>query len=375
MTFSKRTDWNPPTNRLALARRRRGANILDLTPSNPTQAGLDYPNDELADIMARAARVPYTPDPLGLRSAREALAAELRCTPEDLLLTASTSEAYSFLFKLLCNPGDDVITTIPSYPLLESLSALELIALRSFALEFHARWEIDSCGVRNAVTDRTRAIVIVNPNNPTGSYVLADEQEALARFGMPIISDEVFLDYPLERSGSSFVHDDVLTFVLGGLSKSAGLPHYKLGWIRVTGAAAARREALAGLELIADNFLSVSTPVQAALPDLLRIAPRIRAAISERIRGNLGRLRAEAASAPAVRVLPVEGGWSAVIRIPITESDEEFALRLIEEQGVVIHPGYFFDFQSEGFFVVSLLTQPSTFEEGVRRLVHVVPSS
>jgi alanine-synthesizing transaminase len=363
VTFSQRTNFNPPLNRITAARQRRGADILDLTESNPTRAAIDYPLDELSEIFARAARAPYSPDPRGLASAREALGGG------DVILTASTSEAYSFLFKLLCNPGDEVVTAIPSYPLFEHLSALESVTLRPFALEFHQRWEFDIARVREAVNSRTRAIVVVNPNNPTGSFVTADEQQALAELGLPIISDEVFLDYPLDSRGSSFARDDVLTFTLGGLSKSAGLPHYKLGWIRVSGPG--KEQALAALELIADNFLSVATPVQVALPHILAIAPRIRAAISERTRRNLAQLRST--SPPSATVLPVEGGWSAVVRVPATESDEDFAVRLIERHGVVVHPGYFFDFPADGYLVISLLTEPGTFDEGVRRIMDIIP--
>src|ERR1043166_9604573 len=262
--FSRRANWAATTNRLTLARdehRARGLEILDLTESNPTRASLPYPLDELSDAMARAARAPYAPEPRGLRSAREALGAELHCDADDLVLTASTSEAYSFLFKLLADPGDAIGTPRPSYPLFEHLAALELIELRSFALEFHRRWELHDA----PVDARTRAIVVVNPNNPTGSFLTRDEQDRIASHGLPIISDEVFFDYPLESSGTSIVRGDVLTFTLGGLSKSAGLPHYKLGWIRVSGPG--KREAIDALELIADNFLSVATPVQHALPD------------------------------------------------------------------------------------------------------------
>jgi aspartate/methionine/tyrosine aminotransferase len=233
-------------------------------------------------------------------------------------------------------------------------------------MEFHRRWEIDAA--RIALTSRTRAIVVVNPNNPTGSFVTPPEQAALARFGLPIISDEVFLDYPLESTGTTF-RPNTLTFTLGGLSKSAGLPHYKLGWIRVSGPGAS--DAIEALELIADNFLSVATPVQAALPEILRIAPRIRAAISQRTRRNLAHLRANASA--STTVLPVEGGWSAVVRVPRVESDEELAVRLIEQHGVAVHPGYFFDFDSDGYIVVSLLTAADQFDEGVRRLFEALP--
>ena len=374
MSFSKRADWNPTTNRLTTARQKRGGDILDLTQSNPTQAGILYPSDDLAEIMGRAARAPYDPHPLGLRSAREAIASELQCDADDLVLTASTSEAYAFLFKLLCDAGDEVVTAIPSYPLFEHLAGLELVSLRSFALQFHTRWEVDANAAREALTPRTRAIIVVNPNNPTGSFVTPAEQDVLARLGMPIISDEVFLQFPLQAKGTSFVRNDVLTFTLGGLSKSAGLPHYKLAWIRVSGPPDRKREALAALELIVDNYLSISTAVQVALPDLLRIAPRIRAAISTRTRTNLEALRSAMRDARSAKVLPVEGGWSAVIRLPRIESDEDFAVRLVTEQGVFVHPGYFFDFPGDGYVVLSLLTPEKDFEEGLRRIVSIIPA-
>lgn len=356
MFFSKRAQWSAPLNELTVERRKRGA-LLDLTETNPTRVALPWPADELADALARGAKASYDPDPRGLHSAREALAEELRCDAADLLLTASTSEAYSFLFKLLMDPGDEILTATPSYPLLEHLAALEMVTLRTFPMEFHRRWEIHDV----PATARTRALLVVNPNNPTGSFVARAEQDALARHGIPIISDEVFLDYPLEGSGTTFVRDDVLTFTLGGLSKSAGLPHFKLAWIRVSGPG--KQEALDGLETIADNFLSVATPVQVALPELLRIAPRIRGAISDRTRSNLAALRASIT--PSMQVLPVEGGWSAVIRVPRVMSDDELALALLD-RGVVVQPGYFYDFAGEGFVVVSLLPREDLFAEGVR---------
>jgi hypothetical protein len=380
--FSRRAPWNTPPNRLAIARARH-PNAVDLTESNPTRAGIPYPLDEIGEAFARAAHAKYDPDPRGLPSAREALAAHLGCDAGELLITASTSEAYSFLFKLLTDPGDNVVTATPSYPLLEHLAHLELIEQRTFAMEFHRRWEIDTSHV--PLDARTRAIVVVNPNNPTGSYVTAEEQEALIRLGVPVISDEVFLEYPLERSGESGERrrDELsfsalpsplssalpsplspLTFTLGGLSKSCGLPHLKLGWIRTK-----NREALDALELIADNFLSVSTPVQVALPELLVLGARIRDAIRERIRESLDVLKRVLAARPHAQLLPVEGGWSAVVRIPQLESDEEFALRALEEHDVIVHPGYFFDFARDGYFVVSLLTPPATLEEGITRIV------
>ena len=365
--FSKRAHWNAQTNRLTIARQAYRGELLDLTISNPTKAGIPYPLDELALIMSRAAMASYDPQPLGLASAREALGRELGCDADDIVITASTSEAYSYLFKLLCDPGDAILTATPSYPLLEHLAALELIELHSFPLDLHQKWEIDSSRLRSAMTARTRAILVVNPNHPTGSYVSASEQDQIAGIGTPVISDEVFYPFAFGASGPSFVRDDVLTFTLGGLSKSAGLPHYKLGWIRVSGPG--KREAISALEWIADNFLSVATPVQVALPEILSIAPKIRDAIRGRTAANLDVLRTLVDPVPSVRLLPVEGGWSAVLRVPRFESDEALALRMIEEHGVVIHPGYFFDFETEGYVVVSLLTAEKVFEKGVALLL------
>jgi alanine-synthesizing transaminase len=368
--FSRRARWDAPINSLTRARLAHRGPLFDLTETNPTRAGLDYPHDELAAALAEGSHADYDPDPRGLASAREALASHLGCSARELILTASTSEAYSFLFKLLTDPGDEIVTAIPSYPLLEHLASMELVTIRSFALELHRRWEIDAARAAGTITARTRALVVINPNNPTGSFVTPAEQSALAALGIPIISDEVFLDYPLDARGTTLVRDDVLTFTLGGLSKSAGLPHFKLGWIRVSGPGAS--DAIEGLEMIADNFLSVATPVQAALPAILSIAPRIRGSITRRTSANLATLRDAIPHIASAEVLPVEGGWSAVVRIPRVLSDEELALSLLEH-GVVVQPGYFFDFEREGFLVVSLLTESATFAEGVSRMMEALP--
>ena len=363
--FSRRAQWFAPVNRLTLERRKR-TNLIDLTETNPTLAGFDYPLDELSEAFARGVRASYEPDPRGTPRAREAVAAHLGCAADDLILTASTSEAYSFLFKLLADAGDEVVTLTPSYPLLDHLASLEQITLRTSPMEFHRRWEIQDV----TVGPKTRAIVVVNPNNPTGSYVSPAEQDRLAAHGLPIISDEVFLDDALEGSGRSLVRDDVLTFTLGGLSKYAGLPHLKLAWIRVSGPR--RREALDALELIADNFLSVATPVQTALPEILALSPRIRAQIADRTASNLAILRESLRSVSPAQVLPVEGGWSAVVRVPAVTSDEELALLLLDA-GIVVQPGYFFDFASDGFLVLSLLTPEAAFRDGVAILARSVP--
>ena len=350
--LSRRAHWSAPPNRLALARAAHRGPLLDLTNSNPTRAGIDYPLDELSEAMARAARAPYEPEPLGLPVARDAIAQHLGCSFEEVVITASTSEAYSFLFKLLCDPGDAVLTPRPSYPLLEHLAALELVELRHVPLEFHKRWELAGVDARGA-----KAIVVVNPNNPTGSYVR--EQGELEALGVPIISDEVFHEYAFAEPGPSLG-----TFTLGGLSKSCGLPHYKLGWIRVRDQAA-----MPALELIADNFLSVATPVQAALPDLLRIGATIRERIRERTRASLAALRTALADTPSAQLLEPEGGWTAVVRVPATTTDEDFALKALERHGVLVQPGYFFDFDRDGYFVVSLLTDPDVLQEGIARIV------
>lgn len=372
--LSRRAHWSAPVNPITIAqteRRARGGEILDLTVSNPTTAGLAYPVEEIAEAFARAARSAYDPAPLGIPGAREAVAQHLGCSAADVVITASTSEAYSYLFKLLADPGDAILTATPSYPLFEHLAALETVELRTFPLEFHRRWTIEPAALHSAAAGRVRAIVVVNPNNPTGSFVTSGEHELLASHGIPIVSDEVFLDYPLQASGVSLANDAVLTFTLGGLSKSAGLPHLKLGWIRVSGPQAARAEAIAGLELIADNFLSVSTPVQVALPDLLRLAPAIRSAIAARARTNLGALHEAIDAKRGSTVLPVEGGWSAVIRVPRLGSDEDLALELLS-RGVLVHPGYFFDFDRDGYIVVSLITPEDVFASGVKTLIEVV---
>jgi len=378
--LSRRSHWNAPTNRLSAAREacaRSGRPLFDLTETNPTRIGLEYPEEELAAAMARGARARHDPDPRGVLTAREALAVSLSTpgdsvSPDDLVLTASTSEAYSFLFKILCDPGDEILTAVPSYPLLDHLAALESVRLVHFPLEPGARWNLDAGEVRRAASDRTRAVVAIHPNNPTGSFLKVAEQDALVEWcesrGAALISDEVFLDYPIdaaEPAGPAAKHGRALTFSLGGLSKSAGLPHYKLGWIRAGGEGSAKRAALAALELVADHFLSVSTPVQSALPELLTLAPRIRDQIRARTRKNYAALGKASAGLPSVESLPVEGGWSAVLRVPRLSSDEELALTLLENDGVLVHPGYFFDFPSEGFLVLSLLPDPKIFEAGL----------
>ena len=384
VNFSRRAEWTTPVNGLTLAkeaRRERGLPLLDLTESNPTTVGLPYPADPLAAIFEKAARCPYEPHPMGLPSAREALARTLSSpgadvSPDDLILTASTSEAYSFLFKLLAEPGDEILIATPGYPLFEHLGALESVERRRFALELDHRWALHAGEAASVMSERTRAVAVVHPNNPTGSYLLQREQDDLAALcverDIALISDEVFFDYPFKddarRASAAAERRDALSFSLGGLSKSAGLPHLKLGWIRVGGPKGERARALAALELVADSFLSVATPVQRALPELLEIAPGIRSEIRQRTSRNLDTLSAAMKPLQHVRVLKPEGGWSVVIRIPAIRSDEETAMDILDRTGVVVHPGYFFDFPSDGFLVLSLLPEAGMFAEGARLL-------
>jgi aspartate/methionine/tyrosine aminotransferase len=382
--FSTRTAWDRRLGTLArrvAERRAAGAPLLDLTETNPTRAGLLAPPEVLA-LLGDARARHYDPVPEGHAAAREAVAADYArrgfgVEPGRILLTASTSEAYAFLFKLLCDPGDDVLVPRPSYPLFGYLAGLESVAARHYALQYDGQWHLGIDAVAESATARTRAIVVVSPNNPTGSFLEREEVQRLrhlaAARGWAVISDEVFADYALvddARRPPSLAEDSAaLTFTLGGLSKSAGLPQLKLAWIAVAGPAAERDEALARLEVVADTYLSVSTPVQIAAPALLARAAELRRPIAERVRRNVGELRRQMAAAPAATLLDLQGGWSAVLRVPAVWPDEQWALTLVERDGVLVHPGFFFDFAQEAHLVLSTLCEPETFAEGVRLLL------
>ncbi len=384
VSFSRRLPWEHARNRLTLAleeRRARGLPTIDLTETNPTRVGLPYPEEELREILRRAAVAEYQPHPQGLPEARQALAAALSTpadpvAPDDLVLTASTSESYSYLFKLFGDPGDEVLTAAPSYPLLDSLAALDGLALRHFHLRPARGFALDPEAVELALSPRTKLLALVHPGNPTGTFLTAAEQSAMvslcASRGIPLISDEVFADYPLAapagRAGPAAASEGTLSFTLGGLSKSTGLPSWKLGWIRVGGPADLRRRTVAALELVADSYLSAATPVQKALAEILALAPRIRTAILDRVRGNLAVLHEALAGLSGVKLLEPQGGWSAVLRVSHPKADEEIVLDLLEHAGVLVHPGYFFDFATEDFLVLSLLPEPDRFAEGIRRL-------
>lgn len=384
--FSSRLSSELAPNALseAVARRRAaGVPWIDLTESNPTVVGLAYPADVL-EPLSDAAGARYTPEPFGLPEARASVAAEfvrrgLDVPPDRIVLTASTSEAYALVFKLLCDPGDRVLVPQPSYPLFDLLTRLEGVVASPYRLDYHGDWSIDRDSVLDSWTPRTRAVLVVSPNNPTGSVLRSADRDWLRTVcvdrGAVLIADEVFAEYPLvPRSDgvSGIGGSPMLACALGGLSKSAGLPQVKLGWIAVDGPERDVRAAMMRLEVIADTYLSVSTPVQIAAGRLIESGRLIRTAIAARLQQNLARLRAAAGSHPAVSVLLPEGGWSVVLRVPATATDEALALALFERAGVLVHPGYFFDFAGEGYLVVSLLPEPATFAAGVDRLLDVV---
>ena len=372
-----RFDANPNALTRAIASlREKNRPISDLTISNPTIAGLPYDEGAVTRALADARAMRYEPLPFGLDSAREAAAKELsRTTPVDaerVFLTASSSEAYSFVFKLLCDPGDDVAICAPSYPLFEHLAKLESVGVSPYRLAYDGAWHVDLDSLARSIGEKTRAIVIVHPNNPTGSFVSKAELAKMASFGLPIVSDEVFVDYALTddaaRATTAREAEGVLVFSLGGLSKSAGLPQMKIGWTAVSGPGALVRDALERLELIADTFLSVGTPVQHALPALLDAGAKTRDAILDRAKKNLSAIdRVLGRNSPITR-LRVDGGWYATLRLPSVKSEEAWVLELLREDAVLVHPGAFFDFENEAYVVVSLLTPERDLEDGVRKI-------
>jgi len=382
--FSSRTsfDLSPNPLSVALARARAaGRPLLDLTESNPTRAQIPYDGEAIRAALAEAPFLRYEPAPFGVASAREAVARDLSTngTPVDpsrIVLTASTSEAYAFLFKLLADPGDEILVPVPSYPLFEHLARLEAVRAVPYRLAYDGAWHADVDSARAAVTARTRAIIVVNPNNPTGSYLKKSELASLASLGLPLVSDEVFARFPLRedqtRCASALEQSSApLVFALGGLSKLAGLPQMKVAWMAVGGEDGRVDSALARLEVVADAFLSVGTPVQLALPRLLASGRPTEEAIRLRTAANLAWLRAAVAGSPA-SVLDLEGGWYATLRLPATETEEAWVLALLEKDGVYVHPGHFFDFDREAYIVVSLLTPEATLVEGINRIVQRV---
>ena len=374
--FSTRLAWNTGINRISEAvrlRREAGGEILDLTGSDPARAGLLHSPQALEDAFRHPRLNTYEPSPQGSLEARQAVCSYYegrgrRVCPERILLTASTSESYAWLLKLLADPGDEILVPRPSYPLFEFLAALESVRVVQYPLLYHDRWQIDFGALEALVTPRTRALFVVNPNNPTGSFLKRGEWPRLCRLQLPVVCDEVFSDFALAPDDArleSLAGDDgeLLAFSLSGLSKVCGMPQMKLGWMVVSGPERDRSEALRRLELIADTYLSVGTPVQLAAPHLLALRSSFQEPLKQRLRANLQMLRA----AP-FRLLDVEGGWYATIRVPRIRTEEEWVLHLLG-RGVLAQPGFFYDFEGEAYLVLSLLTPPDVFAAGCARII------
>ena len=381
--WSRRSGAEPslnPLSLLALRLQAEGRSPLDLTVSNPTAVGITYAEDAILEALSHRAMLRYEPLSLGQPAARAAVAQALNShdrtlTAERVVMTASTSEAYAFLFKLLCDPGDEVLVPAPGYPLLEHLSAFESIRPVAYPLLQDDDWSLDRNALRAAINERTRAIVVVQPNNPTGSILRAEEVAWLASLGLPLIGDEVFADYllePRQAFTSVLTAPQGLTFSLGGLSKSAGLPQMKAGWIAVGGEPKRVKQALLRLEFIADTWLSIGTPVQVALPSLLACRHVARDAIIDRVRGNLATLRDALGGDSAITVPRVDGGWVAPMRLPATRDDEAWAMELLERHNIRVQPGHFYDFERGAWLVVSALVEPTTFDRGVAGIIAAV---
>ena len=381
--FAKRTNWNLETNRLSVAlsaHRAAGKPLIDLTISNPTECGFAYDEEAILGALGNPAALKYEPNPRGLVAAREAVKryyAERGAivSNDDIFLTTSTSEAYSYVFRTLCDPDDEVLIPEPSYPLFEFLADIQDVRLVPYPLLYDHGWQIDFHNVKQSFTSRTRAIIAVNPNNPTGNYCKPEEMRKLneicAAQGVAIIADEVFLDFALggDRQATFASNSGALTFTMSGLSKICGLPQMKVAWLVVGGPESLKKEAVARLEVIADTYLSMNAPIQWALPTLLGQRREFQRQLIGRVKENLAELDRQLARQRSCGRLEVEGGWNAVIRVPATDTDEDLALELLAAKGVYVHPGHFYDFPSEGFVVVSLISPISEFAHGIKELL------
>jgi alanine-synthesizing transaminase len=384
--FSDRTAWNLERNKLseALAKRRSsGLPLIDLMQSNPTQCGFHFDPQKILAALNNPASLSYDPDPQGLPQAREAVAAYYRSrnyqiSIDDIFLTTSTSEAYSFLFRILCNPGDELLIPQPGYPLFSFLAGIQDVSLVRYPLIYDCGWQIDFHSLQQSITPRTRGIIVVHPNNPTGHFCKPNEIERLNQIcserQIAIISDEVFLDFSLEsgipRTFASNI--EVLTFTMSGLSKISGLPQMKVAWLTVAGPHALKQQAIARLEMIADTYLSMNAPIQLALPVLLEQRHPFRQQWLTRIQNNLAGLDKTLESQKLCTRLKLEGGWYAVIKAPSTEGDDELALELLITRGVYVHPGHFYDFPADGYWVVSLITPEQELATGIDALLAMV---
>jgi alanine-synthesizing transaminase len=385
--FASRTNWNLQPNRFAMALdeyRRRGRPLFDLTNSNPTTCGFSYPEERLFAALRNERALRYEPESRGLRQAREAIAEYYRGRPEffgvktsvdpaNMIVTSSTSEAYTYIFRLLCDVGDEVLIPVPSYPLFEYLAGLADIRLVPYPLFYDQGWQVDFAALSGALTARSKGVMVVHPNNPTGSLIKRHEAQRLAEIcahgDLAIISDEVFLDYAdvPEQSCSFALDSPALTFTLSGLSKISLLPQMKLGWIVVSGPSVLVNAAMQRLDVIGDTYLSASTPVQAGLGEMLAMRGDLQRQMRQRVCSNLDFADSILRQGPVDR-LRRDGGWYAVLRAPVTGSDEDLAIKLLESCGVLVHPGHFFDFPGEGFLVVSLIPREAEFQQGMRRL-------
>lgn len=383
--FSERTNWRLAPNRFTQAVeevRASGARVLDLTASNPTRVGLDYDAPAILASLGSPEMLHYDPEAKGIPFAREAIVSYYReqhgikdLDRERILLTTSTSEGYSYVFRLLCNVGDEVLVPKPSYPLFEFLADLQDVRLAPYPLIYDHGWQLDFHSMQRAVTSRTRAVVVVHPNNPTGSYVHESELGSLnafcAQHGLALIVDEVFLDYAIDGSRHSSLagNSDVLTFTLSGLSKISALPQMKVAWVAASGPEAEVSAAVGRLEVIADTYLSMNAPVQWAVPELLEQRRAIQQQLCLRVKANLQELDRQLSSQNHCQRLLAEGGWYAVLRVPVTRSDEDLAIELVQEKSVIVHPGHFFDFPSDGYLILSLITPEKDFEAGLKSVL------
>ena len=383
--FAKRTNWQLNSNQLAQKREaieKEGGVVLDLTESNPTQCQFNYPKEELLTPLSMDRNLYYSPCAQGIDEARQAVTNYyqnngFKIDSRQIFLTCSTSEAYSSLFRLLVNPGEEILVPQPSYPLFEFLIELSDARIQAYPLIYDGhRWQIDFELLKEAISNKTRVIILVNPNNPTGSFLKKRDIENINRLcegkNIALISDEVFFDYqhsiPVDEAAASLLENkNTLSFTLGGLSKSLGLPQMKVSWIVVNGPDDLVQEAGGRLEIILDTYLSVTTPSQNALPQWLSLNSLIQQEIKKRLHENGQFL--EQNTCPLCTCLPAEGGWYIILKLPKTLSEEEWVVRFLEEDGVYVHPGYFFDFADEPYAVLSLLTFPGVFQEGVRRII------
>jgi alanine-synthesizing transaminase len=388
--FSSRTGWLLAPNRLTRQleeRRRQGLPVLDLTESNPTRCGF-RPDPEILNSLQDPQSLVYEPVPRGLHVARQAVCEYyadrgVSVTPEQIFLTTSTSEAYTYVFRLLADPGDKVLVPRPSYPLFDFLAGINDLEVVSYPLRYRDEWCMDLDAVRDAWAAGAKAMIVVHPNNPTGSFVKPAELGFLVKCCRQnqgaLIADEVFADYVLEAGeGPIFSHaadSPALTFTLSGLSKISALPQMKLGWLVVSGTEKESKTALERLEVIADTYLSVSAPIAHALPALLEFRKTVQPRILERLRSNLSWLERQTASFPVSKCLRTEGGWYAILKVPERLSDEDWAVDLLAEDGVLVHPGHFYDFPEDGHLVISLLTDEKDFREGTGRLLARISKS